>query len=226
MTHEEIRELIRTNGFETEALSCIEELSELQKEITKAMRNKNGDRYAESNIDDMISEIADVLITIDILKLLFHIHDNEIDYEIHFKEKRIKERYLSKKDYNIEQLTIGLYILSLANIVMLMFVVEANDKLKNDVSVIKNNLKNIHGEIFARLEENEDNISELRRMQEGTSDVVVRMIESNTYSKRENDRHRSMTLEMYNDYSKYKSYMAKIRKYMEERENEDETVER
>ena len=125
----------------------------------------------------------------------------------------------------MEQITIGLCILSLANIVMLMFVVEANDKLKNDVSVIKNNLKNIHGEICARLEENEDNISELRRMQEGTSDVVVRMVESNTYSNRENDRHRSMTLEMYNDYSKYKSYMAKIRKYMEEREHEDETVE-
>lgn len=125
----------------------------------------------------------------------------------------------------MEQITIGLCILSLANIVMLMFVVEANDKLKNDVSVIKNNLKNIHGEICARLEENEDNISELRRMQEGTSDVVVRMVESNTYSNRENDRHRSMTLEMYNDYSKYKSYMAKIRKYMDERENEDETVE-
>lgn len=125
----------------------------------------------------------------------------------------------------MEQITIGLCILSLANIVMLMFVVEANDKLKNDVSVIKNNLKNIHGEICARLEENEDNISELRRMQEGTSDVVVRMVESNTYSNRENDRHRPMTLEMYNDYYKYKSYMAKIRKYMEERENEDETVE-
>lgn len=125
----------------------------------------------------------------------------------------------------MEQITIGLCILSLANIVMLMFVVEANDKLKNDVIVIKNNLKHIHGEICARLEENEDNISELRRMQEGTSDVVVRMIEANTYSKRENDRNRSMTLEMYNDYSKYKSYMAKIRKYMEERENEDETVE-
>lgn len=125
----------------------------------------------------------------------------------------------------MEQITIGLCILSLANIVMLMFVVEANDKLKNDVSVIKNNLKNIHGEICARLEENEDNISELRRMQEGTSDVVVRIVESNTYSNRENDRHRSMTLEMYNDYSKYKSYIAKIRKYMDERENEDETVE-
>lgn len=125
----------------------------------------------------------------------------------------------------MEQLTIGLCILSLANIIMLMFVVEANDKLKNDVSVIKNNLKNIHGEICARLEENEDNISELRRMQEGTSDVVVRIVESNTYSNRENDRHRSMTLEMYNDYSKYKSYMTKIRKYMEERDNEDETVE-
>lgn len=125
----------------------------------------------------------------------------------------------------MEQITIGLCILSLANIVMLMFVVEANDKLKNDVSVIKNNLKHIHGEICARLEENEDNISELRRMQEGTSDVVVRIVESNTYSNRENDRHRSMTLEMYNDYSKYKSYMNKIRKYMEERDNEDETVE-
>ena len=55
MTHDEIRELIRTNGFETEALSCIEELSELQREITKAMRNKNGDRFAESNVDDMVS---------------------------------------------------------------------------------------------------------------------------------------------------------------------------
>ena len=98
MTHDEIRELIRTNGWETEALSCIEELSELQKEITKAMRNKNGDRFAESNVDDMVSEIADVLIIINILKLLFHIHDNEIDYEINFKEKRIKERYLSEKD--------------------------------------------------------------------------------------------------------------------------------
>ena len=124
----------------------------------------------------------------------------------------------------MEQITIGLCILSLANIVMLMFVVEANDKLKNDVSVIKNNLNNIHGEICARLEENEDNISELRRMQEGTSDVVVMIVESNTYSNRENDRHRSMTLEMYNDYARYKSYMAKIREYMDERENDDEIV--
>ena len=49
----------------------------------------------------------------------------------------------------MEQITIGLCILSLANIVMLMFVVEANDKLKNDVRVIKNNLKNIHGKICA-----------------------------------------------------------------------------
>ena len=124
----------------------------------------------------------------------------------------------------MEQITIGLCILSLANIVMLMFVVEANDKLKNDVIVIKNNLKNIHGQICARLEENEDNISELRRMQEGTSDVVVRIVESNTCSKREYDRNRSMTLEMYNDYARYKSYMAKIREYMDERENDDEIV--
>ena len=108
---------------------------------------------------------------------------------------------------------------------MLMFVVEANDKLKNDVSVIKNNLKNIHGKICARLEENEDNISELRRMQEGTSDVVVRMIETNTYSKRENDRHRSMTLEMYNDYSKYKLKYSNIEQHKNDKE-EYETEER
>ena len=125
----------------------------------------------------------------------------------------------------MEQITIGLCILSLANIVMLMFVVEANDKLKNDVNTAMKMLINNNKYYCSRFDKNEDNISELRRMQEGTSDVVVRMIESNTYSKREYDRNRSMTLEMYNDYSKYKSYMTKIRKYMEERDNEDENVE-
>lgn len=125
----------------------------------------------------------------------------------------------------MEQLTIGLCILTIANTAMILFIIEGNDKLKNDVNTAMKMLINFNSDYCSRFNENEDNISELRRMQEGTSDVVVRMVESNTYSNRENDRHRSMTLEMYNDYSKYKSYMAKIRKYMEERENEDETVE-
>lgn len=125
----------------------------------------------------------------------------------------------------MEPLTIGLCILTIANTAMILFIVDENDKLKNDVNKYMNMLTNFNSDYCSRFNEIDDNISELRRMQEGTSDVVVRIVESNTYSNRENDRHRSMTLEMYNDYSKYKSYMTKIRKYMEERDNEDETVE-
>lgn len=125
----------------------------------------------------------------------------------------------------MEPLTIGLCILTISNTAMILFIVDENDKLKNDVNTYMNMLTNFNSDYCSRFNEIDDNISELRRMQEGTSDVVVRMIETNTYSKREYDRNRSMTLEMYNDYSKYKSYMTKIRKYMEERDNEDETVE-
>lgn len=125
----------------------------------------------------------------------------------------------------MEPLTIGLCILTISNTAMILFIVDENNKLKNDVNTYMNMLTNFNSDYCSRFNEIDDNISELRRMQEGTSDVVVRMIETNTYSKREYDRNRSMTLEMYNDYSKYKSYMTKIRKYMEERDNEDETVE-
>jgi NTP pyrophosphatase (non-canonical NTP hydrolase) len=76
--------LIQTYG-QTQMIVAIEELSELQKEVCKAFRNK----YKN---DDMLGEIADVYIMLEQLKLYFNISDEDVINTIVQKNKRTRER--------------------------------------------------------------------------------------------------------------------------------------
>lgn len=76
--------LIKQYGT-TQMIVAIEELSELQKEVCKAFRNK----YKK---DDMLGEIADVYIMLEQLKLYFNISDEEVINTIEQKNKRTRER--------------------------------------------------------------------------------------------------------------------------------------
>lgn len=85
MEREELyKELIAKYGILQLAVA-IEELSELQKEICKSLRDK-------TNIDNIVEEIADVTIMLEQLKIYFKISDNDLNSIIDYKIKRTKER--------------------------------------------------------------------------------------------------------------------------------------
>jgi hypothetical protein len=85
MEREELyKELIAKYGILQLAVA-VEELSELQKEICKSLRDK-------TNIDNIVEEIADVTIMLEQLKIYFKISDNDLNSAIDYKIKRTKER--------------------------------------------------------------------------------------------------------------------------------------
>lgn len=60
---------------------CMEELSELTQAISKEIRGKD-------NRNNLVEEMADVLIGIEILKQVFEITDEDIDSWIKYKQER------------------------------------------------------------------------------------------------------------------------------------------
>lgn len=81
------KKLIKKYG-DKQLIVAIEELSELQKELCKALRGK-------PNKENIIEEFADVLIMLDQVKIYFKIEDDEIRDIIDQKIKRTKERLLN-----------------------------------------------------------------------------------------------------------------------------------
>ena len=83
-------------GIEHQSLIAMEELSELQKAISKAARYVDVymiDRSSEnSNLRDMAEEIADVLICIRQMELYYGLPDDLISYFVHKKVERNKAR--------------------------------------------------------------------------------------------------------------------------------------
>lgn len=73
---------------EKQIIVAIEELSELQKELCKYLR----DKYNEENL---IEEIADVEIVLEQIKLYFNLDQNDIDKIKEQKIERTKERLLN-----------------------------------------------------------------------------------------------------------------------------------
>lgn len=69
---------------------AIEELSELQKELTKALRGKD-------NVENIIEEIADVEIMIEQVKLYFNINEEHVKKEKVRKLERLQERIFNDK---------------------------------------------------------------------------------------------------------------------------------
>ena len=72
---------------EKQVVVAIEELSELQKELCKSLRDK-------TNKENIIEEMADVIIMINQMQMYFKISDEELHQEINYKLNRTKERLL------------------------------------------------------------------------------------------------------------------------------------
>jgi NTP pyrophosphatase (non-canonical NTP hydrolase) len=78
------KKLIQTYG-QTQMIVAIEELSELQKELTKSLRGKN-------NKESIIEEMADVYIMLEQMKLYYGIDDKAIIDKIEEKNNRTRDR--------------------------------------------------------------------------------------------------------------------------------------
>lgn len=72
---------LNTYGNGIQLVVCMEELSELSQTISKEIRGKD-------NRNNIIEEMADVIICLEILKQVFEITDEYIDSWIKYKQER------------------------------------------------------------------------------------------------------------------------------------------
>lgn len=77
-------EAIETYGCQSQMIVAIEELSELQKELTKHLRGEN-------NVDHISEEMADVYIMLEQLSIMFK-NSNAVDVWKRQKLKRLDSR--------------------------------------------------------------------------------------------------------------------------------------
>ena len=80
-----IGDILKSETPITNCVICMEELAELQKEISKQLRNK-GDSYG------LLEELADVYICLEMLKKMFSYTDNEIARAVKIKLDRFEMR--------------------------------------------------------------------------------------------------------------------------------------
>lgn len=85
MNSEVLMEAIQTYGSDNQLNVAIEEMSELIKEICKRKRMAN-------NRKEIVEEMADVIIMLEQLKLIFNISSTELETQIEFKLDRLQER--------------------------------------------------------------------------------------------------------------------------------------
>ena len=81
---------IKYHGIEQETTIAMEECSELIKAISKCKRYG----FVDKHCDNLIEEIADVLIIINELQLIYDISDNDIE--------NIKNTKMDRMDYRIK----------------------------------------------------------------------------------------------------------------------------
>lgn len=80
-----LKKAISTYGKEAQLDMCIEEMSELTKEICKHKRGFD-------NKNEIIEEIADVYIMLEQMKMIFRISEEQINKQIDFKIERLEGR--------------------------------------------------------------------------------------------------------------------------------------
>lgn len=87
--------MIETFGEDSQIDVCIEEMSELIKELIKYKRSKiHENEKQNARREHVIEEMGDVIFTIESLKIIFGISDEEVKEIVAKKAKRTKERYL------------------------------------------------------------------------------------------------------------------------------------
>ena len=98
-----IEQVIKHYGVEEEQFICMEEMAELQQAISKCLRNKKNEENLIEEIADVLicienlkmihcikeEEIADVLICIENLKMIHCIKEEEIQKVIDYKQNRV-----------------------------------------------------------------------------------------------------------------------------------------
>ena len=90
---EKMEEIINFYGIEKQCNQAMEECAELIVAVNKCLRYPQDTKRR----DDLIEEIADVIIMIGQLSSIFDIYREEIDLMIDMKEKRIVKRYEHEK---------------------------------------------------------------------------------------------------------------------------------
>lgn len=83
-----MKHVVDKYGKDAQSTICMEECAELIQAISKAMRYKDD----PGEVEHLAEEIADVLICIEQLKIMYNITDNMIREWIYYKEKRQVKR--------------------------------------------------------------------------------------------------------------------------------------
>ena len=83
---------INIYGIHKQSIVAIEEMSELTKEITKSLRE-------EMRSEHMVEEIADVLIMVEQVKMMYEVSDDEIQRNIDYKINRLNDRLIERIIY-------------------------------------------------------------------------------------------------------------------------------
>lgn len=90
LKHYIVERAIGKYGKDKQLIVAIEEMSELQKEICKAMRNET----PSLNYDQLIEEMADVRLMLYELQVMYKISTEELDVMEDMKLERLYERIL------------------------------------------------------------------------------------------------------------------------------------
>ena len=89
----EMEKVINFYGKKAQCYQAMEECAELIVAINKCLRYPHDDQ----RINNLIEEIADVIIMICQLKVIFQIPNSEVESMIKFKEDRIIKRFEQEK---------------------------------------------------------------------------------------------------------------------------------
>ena len=85
---------VRYYGKDIQSVVCMEECSELIQCISKELRGK-------SDISHLSEEIADVLICIKMLQLMYDIQDSQLQDWVDVKQQRMEERMRNQRGLQI-----------------------------------------------------------------------------------------------------------------------------
>ena len=85
-----IEKVIDKNGIKNQLFIAVEECAELQQAISKCYRNK--ELIPTEVWENLIEEMADVMICLEQLQIMYYIDDEELYAMKQYKEKRLIER--------------------------------------------------------------------------------------------------------------------------------------
>lgn len=91
----EIEKLVKKNGIKNQSMIAMEECAELIQAISKCLRSK--EMIPIETREHLIEEMADVMICLEQLKVIFHINEEELKCWIEAKENRLLTREGLKK---------------------------------------------------------------------------------------------------------------------------------